>query len=337
MIRNIILGNDESLDDYNFSERGLHADYVSRRLAMASTPAPAVTLRALVEWEHLHADHNIDEAGFASDELNLASSFRRQATKASDPSTESPADRALVGETDPLDVDSGSDAGDTSGGDTLDDLTGEGPLIELRLEATDLLGNIIDQVVVGETFEVRVLAEDLRSDPEGVFAAFLDVQHDASLASVVEASDDEPGFAIEFGPEFPNDQKADLADGRVDETGAIAGLATLGGGEFLLFRVRYRAENTGTLSLFADPADAPVVNDSLLFGLDQPVPVGRIDYGATSLEIVAMDTGGPGDNSSGEGESATLPPHDPLLQDALSIGGLSIGAVDQLMALPDGF
>jgi cyclophilin family peptidyl-prolyl cis-trans isomerase len=57
-------------------------------------------------------------------------------------------------------------------------------LVEFTVELTDTQGSAITSVAAGDQFLVRVLVEDKRSQPRGVFAAYTDVTFDTSLASV---------------------------------------------------------------------------------------------------------------------------------------------------------
>ena len=54
-------------------------------------------------------------------------------------------------------------------------------LVEFTVELTDTQGSAITSVAAGDQFLVRVLVEDKRSPPDGVFAAYTDVTFDTSL------------------------------------------------------------------------------------------------------------------------------------------------------------
>jgi cyclophilin family peptidyl-prolyl cis-trans isomerase len=78
-------------------------------------------------------------------------------------------------------------------GSQLVTLTVDGEvLVEMTVELADTLGQPITSVAAGDQFLVRVLVEDMRSQPDGVFAAYTDVLFDTSLATVSGFSIDAP-------------------------------------------------------------------------------------------------------------------------------------------------
>ena len=154
-------------------------------------------------------------------------------------------------------------------------------LVEIRLETTDLAGNVISQVDAGDQFVLNVFVEDLRAVPLGVFSAYLDVDYDASLASV--------GGSITYGSAYPNGQSGDTSlPGLIDEAGAFDGFFPLGAGEFLLFSVPMTADAAGLLTLSGDPADILPAHEIAIYGQNVPVPSTEVDYGATTLEIIGQ-------------------------------------------------
>jgi large repetitive protein len=152
-------------------------------------------------------------------------------------------------------------------------------LAGFRVETTDLAGTPISEVTLGESFRINVYVEDLRDDPDGVFAAFLDLLYDAQLVSL--------NGPLTFGSQYPiSDPGNTSVAGLIDEAGALAGLNPLGAGEFLLFSAPFVTLQTGEALLQADPADDLPANDILLFGLDDPVSTDEVSYGSTVLTIL---------------------------------------------------
>ena len=70
----------------------------------------------------------------------------------------------------------------------LNELNAEGEdddLVQIRLEVTDTGGNVLDAVDVGQPFQLRAYVQDLTGRSNGgVFAAYLDVEYDASVIFV---------------------------------------------------------------------------------------------------------------------------------------------------------
>jgi len=161
-------------------------------------------------------------------------------------------------------------------------ITDEPPneLLDFRLETADLAGNPISSVVVGQEFLLSGFVRDLRPQPAGVFAAYVDVAYDPVIANV--------SGVIVYGPSFPNVLAGDTSSpGVIDEVGAVADAASLGDGEFLLFSVPLLATEVGQASFAADPADLLPEHQSLLFGLADPVPASHIIFGTTAIDIRA--------------------------------------------------
>ncbi len=152
-------------------------------------------------------------------------------------------------------------------------------LVDVRLALTSLTGAPLSIANVGTPFYLEVHVTDLRQNPAGVMSAFLDVVYDTRL---------EVAGEVEFGTAYPNAQApgGDL-DGLLDEIGAVAGEQPIGGGEYLLFRVRMTAVEAGEMVLASNPAEGVAGGRVTMFGLDEDVPDGLIQFGQSSLTVVA--------------------------------------------------
>ncbi|MFP6672463.1 MAG: Ig-like domain-containing protein, partial [Pirellulaceae bacterium] len=151
--------------------------------------------------------------------------------------------------------------------------------VKIRPEITDLEGNPVDNVIVGEQFLASIYVEDLREQADGVFAAFLDLEYDPQQISIA--------GPIVFGESFSSFQSGDATTpGLIDEVGGIAGIETLGDGEYLLFSVPFRADAAGIVALAANPADDLPLHDVLLFGDNSATSLSEIDYGIASVSMI---------------------------------------------------
>ncbi len=174
---------------------------------------------------------------------------------------------------------------------TIDLEVSEADLIGFRLETTQPDGTVISEVTEGESFILNVYAADLRSVPEGVFAGYLDLNYDPSLVSV-------DGAIVHESP-LNNGTTGDTSvAGVIDELGAFSGqISPPGVAELLLARITFQADAVGTFTFTTDPADLLPTNASGLYGVDNDVEPGQIDYGSISLEVTAQGAG------EGEGEA----------------------------------
>lgn len=160
--------------------------------------------------------------------------------------------------------------------------TGE-DLVAIRVAATNVEGEVLTTVQSGESFELRVFVDDLSAEPQrGVFAAYTDVEWDSTLAVVA--------GPIQYNDTYPNGTRGSVTTaGLIDEGGAFAGLAELGGDERLLFVVPMQATGGGDLTFTTNPADDLPFGDVLLFATQaDAVPTDRIDYGTISLTVEGL-------------------------------------------------
>jgi len=192
----------------------------------------------------------------------------------------------------------------------LNDVTAQ---IAVTMEVTDLNGNPISQILVGQQFEVRTFVQDVRSNPSqaGVAAAYTDVTFDGSLASVLaiyhsNAEDPNPNPPTY---NFTSSTSGSFAtSGLIDEAGGFnAGFTPLGPGKFLLFTAQMTATSGGVLTFTADPADQSPTHDSLVFNPPTTVPTDAISYGSASLTVTDLPAISASPVQVTEGNAGTTP------------------------------
>lgn len=160
-----------------------------------------------------------------------------------------------------------------------DDGTTGSKLVGIRLEVTDVTGNAVTDIELGEQFFVNVYVEDLRANPEGVFGAYLDVEFDSRLVKV--AGD------IENSDDYPNGVSGAASGAGIDELGGFtSSLRPLGADERLLVSIPLEALAVGSLTIATNPADLLPHHDSSIFGVNAAVPAWRIEYGSIDVHIV---------------------------------------------------
>ncbi len=62
-------------------------------------------------------------------------------------------------------------------------VSSDAQVVRFRLEATDVMGIPVSEVVFGNEFFIRVLGDDLSSPPDGIFSAYFDVTFDESIVT----------------------------------------------------------------------------------------------------------------------------------------------------------
>ena len=216
------------------------------------------------------------------------------------------------------------------------------PMVELRLEATDLAGTPITQTPAGSEFYLSAWVRDARAGVEtaGVYAAYFDLAYDQQLVTLVPSSENPLGIEIEFGVEYENGTSAGTSiPGLLDEVGAFqSGFDPLGAEEVLLFRARFTTQAVtlvddfvgglredpgtvvldvlsnddlpiGTAGFVGDLADIRPWHDVVLFDPASVPPDDAIQLLGTSLQIATGDTVIEGVGEASAGGSVVIAPN----------------------------
>ncbi len=159
--------------------------------------------------------------------------------------------------------------------------TGGAPQAEVKLQVTDLNGNEISNVNVGDTFLLRMIGVDARSgfDLRGLFAAAADVTFDSTLIRPA------AGATIEYATGFTTQRGGVLSTGLIDELGAArSDTVPSNVRESLVATIRMTALAAGTVNIASDPAEN-VNSEVLLYSVDNRIPPSAVAYGNVSLSI----------------------------------------------------
>ncbi len=152
-----------------------------------------------------------------------------------------------------------------------------------------MIGTPVDSVTVGEEFLLKTYVRHVggfdSAANSGVFAGYLDISYDASLASVA--------GSIAHGPMYANVPSGDLAvPGLMDNIGGVSssgpdgyGLEPIGADEQFVFSVPMLTEAPGQLSLVGSETSSYPLHDVLVYGLNEPVSARDIDFGAVNARI----------------------------------------------------
>jgi hypothetical protein len=164
-------------------------------------------------------------------------------------------------------------------------------LVRFSMEVVDLeYGEVISEIEVGESFELRVFVQDMRSNvrPQaaGVFAAYLDLLYPADLVQLSDSPE-----AVQFSGSYGNVQSGDIrTPGVIDELGAVqSGLSPLGGDRIELVRAVFDTIYVGTATMTADPADQTPAHSTLIFHPPQEILAGQLQFTETTLTVLEPD------------------------------------------------
>ncbi|MCL4203176.1 MAG: tandem-95 repeat protein [Pirellulaceae bacterium] len=164
---------------------------------------------------------------------------------------------------------------------------GEDPVVQFRLETTDLAGAAADQFALGEMFYLNVYVSDLRSGDTGVFSAYVDVFYNATGLT--------PAGDFEFGSDFPFVRTGNRqVPGLLDEVGGVHSMDGGDGTERLLFRIPFTATQGGSFVFQSDPTDNLPASEVTLFDIDGAIPASHIVFGTAAVAVSAIDSDGDG-------------------------------------------
>ncbi|MFM7071599.1 MAG: Ig-like domain-containing protein, partial [Planctomycetota bacterium] len=177
----------------------------------------------------------------------------------------------------------GVKAFDAAGNSSVQNVTvavSEAAIVALRLAVTDANGNPLSSVRIGETFQLRGFASDIRPEPQGIYAVYQDVVYEGTRASVT-------GPINYIAPYTVAKSGATTTSGLLDELGAASAQLSGGADEVALFSVPMKADLNGKITFTSDPADSGTATDILVFGLNTPVSPGQVDFGTTSVNVLS--------------------------------------------------
>lgn len=165
----------------------------------------------------------------------------------------------------------------------------EEALARLEVRLTDLDGNVIDSVDVGQEFFLQLIGVDARdlSERGGIYSAYADIEFDSSIADFV------PGTSIEYDSDFDFLPRGTLTSGLFNEIGAASSrFSPTNLQDSVMATVRMRAISDGSLTFTTNPADVSA-NETLLFFNNDRLPAGSVNYGSTTLTVGNVTTNNP--------------------------------------------
>jgi hypothetical protein len=160
----------------------------------------------------------------------------------------------------------------------------EGLAVQVRLETVDAAGQPIETIGAGQPFTLKVYVQDVREQPQGVFATYVDVSYPAGLVRGT--------GEIAFGDAYFNGKSgADDAAGEIHALGAFSGLTPGDGGERLLASVPFVAYESGRGEFQVTPA-LERGYETLVYGWDVSVAAFRVGCVGKPLEVTGEWTEG---------------------------------------------
>ena len=157
-----------------------------------------------------------------------------------------------------------------------------GQSVRFRLDATNTSGDVVETVGVGDTFFLNAYTEDLGPDPGGVFAAYLDVLIEPTIASVIGPV--EPGIQYQNGA-----SDGVVSAGLLNNFGGFASVVDpFGAGELLVFSQEMQADALGEIEFTSAFANESPMFDVLRFGVNEAVLAADIEFGSLTLQVAEV-------------------------------------------------
>ncbi len=149
----------------------------------------------------------------------------------------------------------------------------------VRLELTDG-SQALSSVSIGQTFTLRIFAEDLRDTKTGVFAAYFDLNYDPAIVELAGANPITRLNSYDITP-----VGGTSTPGLIDDLGAArASTAASNLGSVAIAEVRFRAKASGQANFSTDAAEGTGRN-FLLYDIDTAIPSSRVGFGTASLAV----------------------------------------------------
>ncbi|MFO1065627.1 MAG: dockerin type I domain-containing protein [Pirellulales bacterium] len=153
----------------------------------------------------------------------------------------------------------------------------------LSVDVKDDAGDPVTSISAGSEFWVELSSQDLRTDPQGIYAAFFDVQFDTSAFEVV-------GDAEAMGT-FVNGRTGTHGEGGWKDLGGFTDSTTpFGAGPQSVVRFRLRALRDDALTISVSPATGSA-QETLLFGSNVPVTRSNISSSIVTIPAFAEVSG----------------------------------------------
>lgn len=145
---------------------------------------------------------------------------------------------------------------------------------------TDLNDAPITSIEQNAEFLLSVFTQDLRDNPSGVFAAYVDVTYDADLALPIGPIDHDVLYSAAV-----SGSSAQM--GLLDEVGGVDGITPLDGEPHKVFSLPFVAlDQNATLTFETGPATDQIQHPTLLFGVPSVLDPSEISFESAALQIV---------------------------------------------------
>jgi hypothetical protein len=159
------------------------------------------------------------------------------------------------------------------------------PIMQVQTLVTDLAGNEISSIPVGDQYKVQTYVTDIRNPPEsrpdfqGVFSAGANIGFDPALSFL------DTSQTVDFGSFFSLIQEVDLMQGRVMGYGSTSSARGPGNAPQFLFAFVLTATAPG-LQVFTPQLDQLPDHEYNMYLVDPPLPISGVSFIGDSLQIV---------------------------------------------------
>ena len=166
-------------------------------------------------------------------------------------------------------------------------------VVDIRLATTTLDGSPVDAVNIGDQFLLQVFTQQIggfsgAEEDGGVFAAYLDIDYDASLATPVGEIEHAELYSGAPSGVLSSPGLMDDIGGFSSSNGAIGGVNPTGPDERFVFQVKMQARAAGEMLFAAMESGNYPLFDVLVFGVNERINPNDIQFGSATLSITAV-------------------------------------------------
>ncbi len=154
------------------------------------------------------------------------------------------------------------------------------PKIDFKLRVTDLNGNTVSTLNVGDSFLLIGSVKDLRTNGSGVYSFYSDITYDSTLAAV--------NGAITYGPAFGSASSGSTSTaGLIDEVGSFSSsLSGPGTATVETFRIPMVVLHAGQIRFESNGPDLHPAHDNLVFGTGTSLVADEeVQFGTAAVSV----------------------------------------------------
>ena len=158
-----------------------------------------------------------------------------------------------------------------------------GTLAEYTLDVLDSSGEMVFDLEPYTRYSLVLSVEDLRTNGEGVFAAFADIEYDPEQVSFVS----DPVYGPEYGNIIPSLCDINETPGQLSHVGALAGIHKLGAEKRVVASIEFETADAPDDVFFSTRETGSYFHATLLYEEWHNIPDGQVRFGSWPVDVTS--------------------------------------------------